>query len=174
MPSQGIHDRAPIVITGDAVNRFWEKVDKSGECWNWTAAKRSTGYGCIKVAGRLISSHRFSYVLHFGDVPQGKIVCHNCDNRLCVRPDHLFAGSPLDNVRDMDSKGRCDRVCGERSTNAKLTDDKVQEILFLRQFGLTYKEISACVEVSHRSVEKVLCGHSWKHITGGIKFPSAF
>ncbi len=167
MPIHGIHDRAPIVITGDAVNRFWEKVVKGDgdNCWNWTAAKRSIGYGCLKVARRLISAHRFSYVLHFGDVPDGLLVLHRCDNRACVRPDHLFAGTPKQNVNDMDAKGRCERVHGENHPHAKLTEAKVAEIVFLRKMGMTFQRIADSVGVAKRTVENVLSGQRWKRVT---------
>ena len=164
MPSNGIHDRAPIVITGDAVNRFWEKVNKDGECWNWTAATRSTGYGCLKVARRLISAHRFSFVLHFGDVPEGKIVCHTCDNRACVRPEHLFAGTPKQNVDDMDSKGRANRPCGENHGSSKLTDAKVRQFFAMRLLGFSNRKIAALSGVGASTVNEIMAGRTWKHV----------
>lgn len=86
--------------------RFWEKVDKTEECWNWTAATRNSGYGCIKVNGKVQDSHRLSWSLVNGDIQNGLFVLHRCDNRLCVRPDHLFLGTQKDNMRDATSKGR--------------------------------------------------------------------
>lgn len=169
MPSNGIHDRAPIVITGDSVNRFWEKVNKDGDCWNWTAATRSTGYGCLKVARRLISAHRFSFVLHFGDVPEGKIVCHSCDNRLCVRPEHLFAGTPHANVVDMDSKGRSNRPHGEKCGASKLTEVKVEEFFFLRSMGFSNRKIAALAGVNPSTVNSVMSGKTWKHVSNRLR-----
>ena len=89
--------------------RFWRFVEKGPGCWTWTGAKGQEGYGKFSVLiPRLhqIRAHRFSYELHFGPLPAGMQVCHHCDTPSCVRPDHLFVGTQLDNMRDMVAKGR--------------------------------------------------------------------
>lgn len=85
----------------DLVSRFWEKVDKTGECWVWTASKRGQGYGqCSLGGGKQGYAHRFSYELHFGSVPNGLYIDHICHNKLCVRPDHLQAVTPQGNMEN--------------------------------------------------------------------------
>jgi len=86
--------------------RFWAKVQKSDGCWLWTASTDGKGYGKMLVDGGLQQAHRISWQLHTGISPGALDVCHTCDNPPCVRPDHLFAGTALDNIMDMLSKGR--------------------------------------------------------------------
>jgi hypothetical protein len=86
--------------------RFWARVDKSGECWLWTGPRDKDGYGKANVRRRALRAHRVSWTMANGAIPEGLIVCHRCDTPACVRPDHLWLGTQLDNVRDMTAKGR--------------------------------------------------------------------
>ena len=120
--------------------RFMAYVQKTTTCWVWTGHLTKSGYGCFrwKTSGR--RAHRVAYQLFKGQVPTGKVVMHNCDNRPCVNPEHLSLGTHLDNMRDMVSKGRScsgDRTNarmhpelrqGERNGRAKLSETDVRTI----------------------------------------------
>lgn len=83
-----------------------KRVTKKG-CWNFTGPiSKGCGYGKVGFYGKVINAHRLSWILTNGDVPSGLIVCHKCDNRKCINPDHLFIGTYRDNTQDMIRKGR--------------------------------------------------------------------
>lgn len=90
-------------------DRFWLHVDKSGDCWLWTGATDHNGYGKVDYRTplrRTLGAHRISWMLRYGDIPNGLKVLHKCDNPKCVNPDHLFLGTHQDNMDDMVAKGR--------------------------------------------------------------------
>lgn len=101
--------------------RFWRYVQKGDGCWLWIGAKLTTGYGVLNIGRKegVAAAHRLSWAIHFGVIPPGKFVCHHCDVRACVRPDHLFLGTSQDNVSDMVRKGRLGDTYSRR--NARKT-----------------------------------------------------
>ena len=110
--------------------RFWAKVDKRqpGDCWMWTASTFKTGYGKINGGARTLYAHRVSYELAFGPITDGLYVCHHCDVRLCVNPNHLFLGTSKDNAVDMVQKGRCNSrgLPGEAHGMTSLTNSQIK------------------------------------------------
>ena len=94
------------------MERFENKIDKTDSCWIWRGAINPNGYGAFKFKNKKIDSHRMSYILYKGDIPEGMYVCHSCDNRACVNPEHLFLGTAKDNWNDSYVKGTIKRLGG--------------------------------------------------------------
>lgn len=89
----------PSLRNNLAMKRFWDKVEKNDSCWNWIAGSRGNGYGCIKYKGINYDAHRFVWFLTYGKLPK-KWILHKCNNRKCVKIEHLYEGTPKENVRD--------------------------------------------------------------------------
>jgi len=147
--------------------RFWAKVDKSGECWEWTAAT-AMGYGVINLEGAVTYAHRLSWEMHYGPIPDGLQILHHCDNRRCVRPDHLFLGTLNDNMADMVAKGRHADARGEANARSKLTR---RDVLAIRQEyaqgQITQSSLAERYGVAISTIGHLLTGRSWRHVAGG-------
>lgn len=133
-------------------------------CWEWTAALFRTGYGAININRQAKYAHRVAYELFIGPIPEGLFICHHCDNRKCINPSHLFAGTQADNVEDMYEKGRDNSPKGEGIHTAKLTEEKVKEIRKLREEGLTHPKIAKLFGIAECTSSAVCLNRYWKHV----------
>jgi len=147
----------------DLAERFWSKVDKSSDCWEWTASRLPAGYGRFSVNRKIITAHRAAYLLSCGAIPNGLHVLHKCDNPPCVNPDHLFLGTAKDNMRDKAAKGR--QPIGENAYQAKLTDGDVRVIRGLVEAGCKQSHISEFFGICKQIVSDVVLYKTWKHVT---------
>lgn len=161
----------------DRHTRFWENVDKSGECWVWTAHRDRDGYGRFAVNGKPWGAHRFAYFLTHGDIPKGHPVCHKCDNPPCVRPDHLFAASNVVNIADRTQKGRSasgekswrrnhpETARGEKNPAAHLTPEQVIEIRKRYAVGgITQTHLAKEYGVACATINVAVNRKTWSHL----------
>lgn len=145
------------------------EMDAVTGCWNWTGSKTRRGYGMIwdgsKNKNR--TAHRISYEIHCGQIPQGSgyhgtCVCHRCDNRSCINPEHLFLGEHADNVADKVAKGRQRALLGVNHPGAKLTE---ADILAIRSaIGVTHRALGEQYGVSRGLISAIRAGRAWAHI----------
>lgn len=143
--------------------KLFTKTVKVSDCLIWVGQKNKRGYGCLRLNGRLQRSHRIMYELHNGPIPEGMVIMHSCDNPSCVNPDHLSAGTQLENVRDMHSKGRAIVNRGADHQCSKITPAQAVEIrsrykshdrknggaALANEFGVHQKTILAIVHGKH-------------------------
>ena len=149
----------------ERIAAFWNKVDQSGgddACWLWTASHdKRWGYGRMRWGNRDILAHRIAYQLANGECPDNLLVCHSCDNPICVNPKHLFLGTHQDNSNDKVSKGRQWRPIGEKGRH-KLSWSDVTEIRKLCADGYKYKELAVRFNVTPGMIGHIVRGANWK------------
>lgn len=142
--------------------RFWKHVIKKNndECWLWSASTNEpNGYGVINDGnGKMISTHRYSWIIHNGEIPNGMAVCHKCDVRTCVNPSHLFVGTQGDNIRDRNQKGRGNHMRGETHYKARLTEDDIE---FIRNSSDLQRNLAKRFGVSRSNIAMIQSGRSW-------------
>ncbi len=147
------------------MNRFWSKVDikTEDECWEWKASKNSAGRGTFYLNGHLINASRAAWILTYGEISNSGIVCHTCDNLLCVNPNHLYLGSHCDNSTDRSTRNPTPpEISGYRK--AKLYSGEVWLIRRLleakvvnQRFIASMFKVSQWVICNINRSEKVLC-----------------
>lgn len=137
----------------------------STDCWEWTKGRFNNGYGKFNkrsvTYGLSHYAHRTSWIIHNGPIPEGMHVCHKCDNPGCVNPEHLFLGTPKENMRDASQKGRMStwkRLSGEEHGRAKLTRDQV---LLIKDDNRPRRKLAIEYGVSISRIAKIKQGVTW-------------
>jgi len=143
--------------------KFWKNTNKkkSNECWDWMPCRDKTEYGALFINQKKHKAHRYSYELHYGKIPKGKIICHRCDNPSCVNPNHLFLGTHADNSADRSAKNR--HAYGEKTGSSKLTVKQVLDIKELLDKKIKYKVVKKKYNISCSTVYCIKSGKYWKH-----------
>jgi len=145
------------------------EINQNTECWNFVGAKDKNGYGKKYYQKKHMRAHRVSYLIHKGQIPEGFLVCHKCDNPSCINPEHLFIGKNIDNVKDCMRKGRWMKQEGTQRYNAKLTDEIVRKARRKAQepgqvAWYVAKEYAGKYGVGISVMAKAIYRVTWKHV----------
>lgn len=171
-------------ITQSDINRFWSKVNliyKDDEkqvldydaCWEWNTGKIGKNYGSFYYDYKKRYAHRFSYIIHnnFKIINSIDLICHKCDNTLCVNPNHLFLGTSKDNSQDMVNKGRSS--FGEKCGTSILTENQVRQILidiWNNKYQNVY-QISRKYNINSGTIRDILDMKTWTTVTDQLEIP---
>lgn len=144
-------------ITEKLKKRFLKKVYVGLDgCWHWVGSIGSWGYGVLISEKKAARAHRISFQIYKGQIPSHLMVCHSCDNRACVNPDHLFLGTNQDN--------QVDAIVKDRTSNQKLTVTAVQIIKECLSQGFRQVDIAEYFKVRPVTIGGIKSGHSWRHV----------
>lgn len=176
-------------FTPKQIASFWSRVARTDDdaCWEWQG-KRDRNYGVVTVypngKARSFRAHRVSYFLHHGSIPEGKLICHHCDNRACCNPSHLYAGSHSDNNHDTFNRGRKkgylgtrfkgedhpnrkhpERMArGSRCTQSKLTEAKVKELRERYANGERIEDLAREYGLHKNTPYDIINRKKWRHV----------
>lgn len=156
----GIINKGRVITSALALEAasFLDKTSFKGEfgedCVIWRGAMKGNGYGHVNIHGHFITAHRRAYFLFVGDVPDEVDVCHSCDNRRCINPNHLFLGTRKKNMEDCARKGRAFGKYG------RVDDETVLAIHGLVSDGLTYRAIAKKFNLTAAAVRSIAKGQT--------------
>lgn len=133
------------------------------DCILFTGFLNPNGYGRRSLNNRSISAHRYAWIKAYGDIPTGMCVCHKCDVKACINPEHLFLGTHTDNMRDRTAKGRCNQA-GSTNSSSKLTESDIPRIRERISNGETNKAIAFDYGVTPGVIWFIRKGKTWTHV----------
>lgn len=146
-----------VPLNSSTAEKLWARVEETDGCWLWPGMKNEKGYGLVKRStGGYDKAHRVAYASKVGPIGPGLMVCHRCDQPACVRPDHLFVGTALDNNRDRQRKGRY-------LSFRTVTPETVRAIRRLSNAGHSRSFVAAELGLSVSYVSRVMTGKLRTH-----------
>jgi hypothetical protein len=139
------------------------------ECWEWQGNKDKQGYGRISHNYKKVKVHRLAYEVHYAEPLGDLLCCHKCDNPSCVNPNHLYAGTNADNMRDKVERGRQHRPVvdyrGDKSPRSILKEHQVRDIRNLYKLGYTIRKLSGLYPaVKEAAIANIVHNRTWKHL----------
>jgi hypothetical protein len=159
-------------VAVDLSLRFWSKVQKADGCWIWTARRNAHGYGVVRYKGASCLAHRAIWEHTHGPIPHDRCVLHRCDNPACVRLDHLWLGTQIENIEDRVQKKRSRggrvgpkkpaRLCGTANPMTKLSDAAIETIARRLDAGEKLKPLAEEFHVSVSLISLIRQGHRRK------------
>lgn len=153
-------DEASLISESD-YKRFWKYVNKTENCWNWTASVNTYGYGCFWWNGKQWQAHRVSWYIKYNSFPKDCLL-HICDNPRCINPQHLKEGSQKDNIQDKVLKQR--QAKGSNNGNARLTEEEVLSIKNKYSKGQSLRSLAKEYTVSKTAIKYIIIGRTWSYL----------